>query len=627
MDILLVFEPPAEQQKEMKSLLESRCNKVQLQNYADALVKWMERFDDVKKLTVDGLETYSALLNGLRRANASKDALLGGLALVFADRRNLQAYTDSLSEQMKELWRTLLLNVIVSHDTAKGILGTKNALFKRHTSYGYYYDSRKDAEWNKEELKWFATAFYRSSTKRSFGYRDYEEFITVKSVIHQLFMPVFFDTEIKGTSNEKGRLSLDDEEWSIFDFEGESVAAFHILSAFLEQGELPMKKNGISLLDVKKVQKSINLKEFFADDDNDYHRNLRSQSYLRLLPMAIQLRPSHSAPITSYEGALHELLFNLDRLNSYLPAMLYPHVKGLRKQNYDYGRHTKLCQLMLQTLKEAPGEGKWLRMIDILVHIFTLEPDRSSTRFTAQVFHPDDEQFTSELYNMYCDQIIPADGYVSHFGLPGLEIFAFMLCSLGVVELAVSSRPNQGVSPFDGAEYVRLTPLGRYVLGLTDTYVAPQMEEIAYFELDPDRLIIRSLMEPNPYTQLLLDTSRPISHNRYETSALSFLAYCHKREDVEGKIAIFRRFIAQQLPPLWEQFFQSLLQHCHPLKENRTGYKRYNIDPANRDLINLLTTDARLRSLITRAEGFLILVKSDDLPAFETELKKHGYLL
>ena len=323
MDILLVFEPPSDQQQAMKSLLETRCNKLQLQNYAHALVKWMDRFDDVKKLTLDGQETYSALLNGLRRTNASKDALLGGLSLVFADRRNLQAYTDSLSEQMRELWRTLLLNVIISHDTAKGILGTKSPLFKRQTSYGYYYDSRKEAEWNKAELEWFTTSFYRSATKRSFGYRDYEEFISVKSVIHQLFMPVFFDTELKGFSKENGQLSFDSGDWSVFDFEAESIAAFHIFSAFMEQGELPMKKTGISLVDVKRAQKSMNLKEFFSDDDNEYRKNLRSQSYLRLLAISSHLRPRYSAPITTYEGAVRDLLDNLERLDSYLPAMLY----------------------------------------------------------------------------------------------------------------------------------------------------------------------------------------------------------------------------------------------------------------------------------------------------------------
>ena len=150
---------------------------------------------------------------------------------------------------------------------------------------------------------------------------------------------------------------------------------------------------------------------------------------------------------------------------------------------------------------------------------------------------------------------------------------------------------------------------------------------MAYFELDPERLIIRSLFEPNPYAQLLKDTSVPISKNRFETSALSFLANCHTKADVESKIKIFRQFISDELPPLWEQFFKSLLQHCHPLKEDTQSYKRYTLDPENRDLVLLVTTDPVLRQIVIRAENYRIMVKTEDLKKFETQLKKHGYLL
>jgi hypothetical protein len=96
---------------------------------------------------------------------------------------------------------------------------------------------------------------------------------------------------------------------------------------------------------------------------------------------------------------------------------------------------------------------------------------------------------------------------------------------------------------------------------------------------------------------------------------------------VESKIKIFRQFISSKLPPLWEQFFKQLIQHCHPLKEDKTSYKRYQLDPENRDLVQLITTDPQLRQLVIRAEGYRIMVKTEDFTKFETQLKKHGYLL
>ena len=87
------------------------------------------------------------------------------------------------------------------------------------------------------------------------------------------------------------------------------------------------------------------------------------------------------------------------------------------------------------------------------------------------------------------------------------------------------------------------------------------------------------------------------------------------------------QFIADKLPPLWKEFFKTLLQHCHPLQEDSTAYRHYTIDTENRELQQLITNDPVLRQLVIRAEGYRILVKLDDIRKFENQLKKHGYLL
>lgn len=231
-----------------------------------------------------------------------------------------------------------------------------------------------------------------------------------------------------------------------------------------------------------------------------------------------------------------------------------------------------------------------------------------------------------EIVNELTGTAIGQDRYVQEFGHTAIQAFAFMLCSLGIVEIGLSPQVRRE-SPFARAEYVRLTALGRYALGLSEEYEVPKQEHTAYFELDPDRLIIRSLVEPNPYAQLLLDTSVVISRNRFETSAQSFLAHCASRSDVEEKIGIFRQFVSDELPPLWKQFFDSLLQHCNPLKKERSDYYVYSLSPDNTDLVRLLTSTPSLRKLFVRAEGYLILVKKDDQKKFVDELKKYGYLL
>jgi hypothetical protein len=261
------------------------------------------------------------------------------------------------------------------------------------------------------------------------------------------------------------------------------------------------------------------------------------------------------------------------------------------------------------------------------MRIVGLGSDGTSNIYTALVYSPNDEQNTAEITNLYSLEIINVETYACEFGYAGLQSFGFILASLGMAEIALNTSlpPTSGL--FSPLEYLRLTPLGCYALGVTKDYEAPAIQQEAYFELDPERLIIRSLQDPNPYEQLLRDTAMPISRGRFQTSALSFLTNCHSRDDVEGKINIFKQFIANELPPLWEQFFQTLLQHCHPLFEDIISYRHYTLKPDNYDLIHLITTDPVLRQIVIRAEGYRILVKYEDIRKFETQLKKHGYLL
>jgi hypothetical protein len=315
---------------------------------------------------------------------------------------------------------------------------------------------------------------------------------------------------------------------------------------------------------------------------------------------------------------------SLRELRRHLPPLLLPHIKGLRKAMTDYSRMDDLCGFMLSWLKLEPE--KWTPVEAIFIKMYACNVGSDFMQDCALVFPTQEQKADTEIVNEFSGQYIAADRFVIEFGLVTMQAFAFMLCSLGMAELTLSAE-KRNLSPFSKADYIRLTPLGRYVLGVTTDYEAPEQEHIAYFELDPDRLIIRSLVEPNPYAQLLLDTSTAISRNRFETSAESFLAHCQKQGDVEEKIGVFKQFVSNELPPLWKQFFDSLLMHCNPLRTDRTAYLKYRIDPKNTELIQLLTGDPKLRQLTVRAEGYLLLVKKDDLKKFTDELKKHGYLL
>jgi len=523
-----------------------------------------------------------------------------------------------LSGEICQLWRTLILNIYMTQDEAQKILNTSSILFDEKVNH--YYLSSGEISFNKKELNWFSLAIHPSGKINKYGYRDNIKYLTIKPFVRNLFMPYFLPGAY---DNDKGLNELPTGKWRTVNVENNSINCFKLFQVMMTQNAFPIKKKGIGVSDMKRALKKLPLEEFFPDDTNEYRENLRAFSYIQLLTLCCYFFVKNSN--TSYEDTLRILINKIDMLESYMQGILFPHIKGLRKQMVDAGRESKLYTMMLNWLREEPE--RWVSINDIFMQICVIENNINTTRLTTLVFHPNDEQSSILISNGYNGHSITADKYAKEFGYTGLRMCAFQLASLGIVEIAIDEESKYDISPFDAIEYLKLTPLGRYALGISNDYEAPEQEHVAYFELDPDRLIIRSLVNPNPYAQLLLDTSVLISHNRYETSALSFLANCHKREDVESKISTFRKFISKDLPPLWEQFFQQLLQHCHPLTEDHVSYRHYTLSPDNHELIQLITNDPKIQSLVIRAEGYRILLKSENQKKFETQLKKHGYLL
>ena len=108
----------------------------------------------------------------------------------------------------------------------------------------------------------------------------------------------------------------------------------------------------------------------------------------------------------------------------------------------------------------------------------------------------------------------------------------------------------------------------------------------------------------------------------------SFLNHCSSKDDVEKNVEQFRNFVCAKPPKIWEDFFAEIKNRVSPLtSDSPHNYHIFSISPANKGLIQLLTTDSELRSLIIRAEGCRILVTNSNMTKFKNRLKAFGYLL
>jgi len=622
-DPLMLTEPETDKWKKATDVLDNRYNKNQIWDMGVALHPVLHSRGSIFLKCRDGVKRPCREVMPIFNQNSSKNLLTKALALILCEPANLKLYTNMLSDGMKALWRHLLIHIYMTEQEAQRILNTKTVLISKTRSF--YYSTTK---WAAKGFEFFNISNSLATTMR-YNFREHADYICLTTTIHQFFFPLFYPDAYRA-DNALPQLP-DGPEYQIFDFETECVNKFSLLSGLLKAGEVSIKVRGVSQADTKKAAKKLGLQEFFPTDADDEKANIRSRFYIPLLTLfKLELfAPKERKRLLPYHVTLHQIFETFRDISPYIVPMMLPHIKGLRKQILDTNACYNMCVFLCQRLTKEPKH--WVALQDVFKKAYIYREEISQyINFPTLVFHHTEQKADTEIVNNYSGRSISVESFATEFGYTVLQAMGFMLCSLGMAQIAVrtdNSQLPEAVTPFSQIEYLRLTPLGCYVLNVDKSYEAPVMEEEAYFELDPERLIIRSLVTPNPYAQLLLDSSTPISKNRYETSAKSFLAKCRSREDVENNISIFRQFISQELPPLWKQFFQSLLMHCHPLKADSTPYKHYKIDPENTDLIRLLTTDEQLRKLVTRAEGYLILVKNEDIRNFENQLKKHGYLL
>lgn len=620
---LIFTEPDQERWQETTSRLCDGLTKNQLWAMCQAFHPLLRSGGLVLVQMCNGTNRPATELQGLFSQGTNKIDMSRGLALLLCQPKNLEYFYKWLSKEQRQLYQRLLGNPYITEREAKGILKVDSLVVtEKHNGYYRYNNTEKLSQ---PELMFLKQLRAPSATVVRYGFRQYETFLMLPVAVYPFFARMFCSkTELRAALI---RDELPSSGYTVCNLEVDSVAKFPLMQGLLKAGKVQMRQKGVGLTDVKRIAKSLGLAEIFADDavKGSAQEGLRARYWIELLAYDYHVLRFRRDGSESVETVMRNMFgTQFFRLSYMLLPLLLPHIKGLRRQLVEENTLTDLLAFFKSTLTIHPRE--WVDVAGVLQQSAIVPACTTETDYLGMVFSPANMSDSADLTNEYNHKQISADSFFTEFGLTVLQAFSLMLCSLGVAEVALSSlhRPE---SPFARVECLRLTALGRYALGIDSTYEAPHFDQQVYFELDPERLIIRSLVNPNPYEQLLKDSSVRISTNRYETSASSFLANCKSKDDVEKNITIFRQFISSDLPPLWKQFFDSLLQHCHPLKKDATSYQHYVVEPDNTDLIRLLTSDEKLRQLVVRAEGYRILVRVADQAKFESRLKQFGYLL
>ena len=607
MESIILHMPEEKSFQSLCTRLESRNTKDALQSLADIFLKLMagkqiDFVDDNNEMLPTPLYVKQLMLSRYQ----IKGVYVRFCAMMLCDPHNLRTYLSFLPESYVRAYRELLLRHFVPMDELRDKFGIK---VKVPSEFRY--------SWNKRTLldMPFIEYFY-SGYDEHFNYTYSVGMLqSMREFFYEALLPgmsklVVSDTLPKGITECCNELS--------------SLQIMPVVEALLERDILEYGTSRFSAASVKKAAKQLGASEFFTKTSHPKELALMRNSFLlQTAGIAKKFTRKASMPENIEDKIMFIIMKMLNEKEQTYP-MILGHITGLRSSVYRICNGKTIIERILSNIKKLPS-GKWVSVDSFINHVFLSNAYYGSLHFVQN----------SNSNGNFCNKFPREEHTIDFFhqitemGIPYVRGLLFMLASWGVLDIGCRDFNNTDISPYDSLQYIRLTNLGEYVFDLVETYEKPAMEnECAFFELDPERLIIRSLSDNNPYENLLTDTCISIGNHRYKMNEETFLANCHNRTDVVEKIDFFKRYISGDLSATWEAFFTSLLNRCKPLTPiDIRNYHLYSISPDNSDLIHLLTSDSILRKLYIRAENYIILVKSENQTKFENRLKSLGYLV
>lgn len=206
----------------------------------------------------------------------------------------------------------------------------------------------------------------------------------------------------------------------------------------------------------------------------------------------------------------------------------------------------------------------------------------------------------------------------------------YLFAALGWLDIAYQEPTGQFsrdyYSAYDGLKYVRLNALGAYLAGRTREYTPKVNTATQELRFDEQSLLIFCDPENVIAETILANYAERVSPTRFRVTATTFLKDCRTKAQLTSKVTLFCKSIAPNLPPNWLAFFDELTAKAEPLKL-APDMTIYRVPPGNQPLIRLLAQDAVLKTMVVKAEGFRVLVATDQLTRFKNRLRELGYLM
>lgn len=609
--IRILYKPSLEEHTKMKAML-SNSTKNDLQICATPFLKLIEKYHFRFKCE-DGSTIIPEPISLFKKSKLHPKATWIEFLILFYNEQNYSIIFEDMSEQELELWRKVARNRYVKEDDVNKIMG-KECFYNTQR----FYDSKKLIAPLSE---YFYVSRMNGDTAQWGSYRDEASYIHVGYARVKIILQKFYSNLI----NAKGTKTLPkDADFKTYNGETFIFAKLPILASIYEGELMGRGFTKLTATTVKKLQKVLSLPDFFQTFPNGKQPSLSASLVLNFYLFFRAFYHNHEKLPTQPEQLVKAIIRETFRFNSLLLSVCLPYIKGIKKSLISISNCEYIMATILYLFRKHHEEG-WLSIDSLIMKTRTIDALSDEHFMLVETYNLSNTSMRNGYNN---DQFIHPGNIIKSLSEPFFRSLMFMLSTYGIVEIAYT-EPKEGESSYyNGLKYVRLTELGKYVLGLTDSYIPKHSEDNEPpFELDEQRLFIKVIKQDSPFESLLTEYADKIMPSLYRVNYDSFLRGCFSFKEVNRKIEMFQQYICKDVPSIWKQFFKDITERCNSLSFEETDYTIIRLSPGNIPLQRLILTEPGIKKYVLKAEDYLLLIKTKEIRALRTALRKFGYLL
>jgi len=322
-----------------------------------------------------------------------------------------------------------------------------------------------------------------------------------------------------------------------------------------------------------------------------------------------------------------------DKMNFFITRIFLSHLKKVRYDSW-YTKQSSLFLTLQLIISKIPKDA-WVDMNNIIKFCkyrdVRIDIENSSK---TDNYYLDGEVITDtviEEERFYADELY----YNAIFLEPILKASFFYLGALGLFELkyddpfspyTIRAKGKQYISVWDSLEFVKLSKLGEYIFGFSDSYEQKAIvKKATTLKFDEYKTVI-TVDEKDTISLAKLDSyCDKYDTNRYVLSYSKIFKDCQSVKTLEMKIENFYKNIESNPPQVFKNFFDEMKENANLLKKD---LKQVVIElDNNKKLLNLFMENKKLQELIIKAQGFRVLVLKENIPKLTKIVKENGFFI